>query len=152
MSTPLSERLSDDLKKALKSGDRERVSVIRMIMAAVKNKEIDKRAPLDDVEIQKVLLSIVRQRKDSIEQFSKGGRQDLVDKEARELSIVQSYLPEQLTEQEIKEIISRVIEETGAQDMKDMGRVMKGVMEKTKGLADGKAVSQLVRERLSGGG
>jgi uncharacterized protein YqeY len=146
----LSERLSDDLKKALKAGEKDTLSVIRMIKAAVKNKEIEKGAPLSDGEFYGVLVSLVRQRKDSIEQFSKGGRDDLVEKERRELSIVQSYLPHQLTEEELKEIIKDAIKETGASSQKDMGNVMKVIMPKIKGQVDGKVVSELVKKALSG--
>jgi hypothetical protein len=145
----ISERLSDDFKKALKSGDRELVSVIRMIKAAVKNKEIEKGRTLNDDEICAVLMSFVRQRKESIDHFLKGGRQDLVEKERRELSIIQSYLPPQLTEEEIKEMIKEAIDETGASSLKDIGKVMKVIMSKAKGQVDGKVVSEYVKRELS---
>lgn len=147
----ISERLSDDLKKALKAGDRETLSVIRMIKAAVKNREIDKGAALTDDDFNGVLMSLVRQRKESIEQFSKGGRQDLVEKETRELSVLQSYLPQQLSEEELKAVVKNAAEETGANDLKDMGRVMRLVMERVKGRADGRLVSELVKKVLSEG-
>lgn len=146
----LSEILSDDLKNALKTGQKDTLSVIRMIKAAVKNKEIEKGAALSDEEIHGVLMTLARQRKDSIEQFSKGNRQDLVEKEAGELSIVQSYLPEQLTEEEVEEIIKNAVTESNANGAKDMGKVMKAVMVKVKGRADGRLVSALVKETLSG--
>lgn len=146
----LSEILSDDLKNALKTGQKDTLSVIRMIKAAVKNKEIEKGAALSDEEIHGVLMTLARQRKDSIEQFSKGNRQDLVEKEAGELSIVQSYLPEQLTEEEVEEIIKNAVTESNANGAKDMGKVMKAVMVKVKGRADGRLVSALVKEMLSG--
>jgi len=144
----LSERLSEDLKKALKSRDKETLSVIRMIRAAVKNKEIEKKSSLGDEEINAVLMSLARQRKDSIEQFLKGNRHDLADKETRELSIIQSYLPQQLTEEELKKIIKDVIEEVGASGPGDMGKVMKSIMTKVKGQVDGKLVSDLVKKAL----
>ncbi len=147
----LAEILSDDLKKALKTAQKDTLSVIRMVKAAVKNKEIEKGAALSDEEIHGVLMTLARQRKDSIEQFSKGNRQDLVEKEAGELSIIQSYLPEQLTEEEVKEIIRGTVKEIGVQGPQDMGKVMKSVMAKVKGQADGRLVSALVKETLSGG-
>ncbi len=146
----ISERLSDDLKKALKAGEKEALSAIRMIKAAIKNKEIEKGPPLGDEDINGVLASLARQRKESIEQFSKAGRQDLVEKETKELSIVQSYLPRQLTEEELREIIQDVIKETGAVGSKDMGKVIKSVMAKAKGQVDGKVVSELVKNLLGG--
>jgi len=148
MRMSLSERLSEDLKKALKSRDKETLSVIRMIRAAVKNKEIEKKSSLGDEEINAVLMSLARQRKDSIEQFLKGNRHDLADKETRELSIIQSYLPQQLTEEELKKIIKDVIEEVGASGPGDMGKVMKSIMTKVKGQVDGKLVSDLVKKAL----
>ncbi len=145
----LTEILSDDLKKALKTAQKDTLSVIRMIKAAVQNKEIEKGAALSDEEIHGVLMTLARQRKDSIEQFSKGNRQDLVEKEAGELSIIQSYLPEQLTEEEIKEIIRSMVKEIGVQGPQDMGKVMKSVMAKVKGQADGRLVSELVKKAIA---
>jgi len=145
----ISERLSEDLKKALKAGEKDTLSVIRMIKAAVKNKEIEKGGSLSDEEFYSVLMSLARQRKESIEQFSKGGRHDLAEKEERELSITQSYLPRQLTEGELEEVIKDAIKETGAGSQKDMGNVMKFIMSKIKGQVDGKLVSELVKKILS---
>jgi len=147
----LSERLSEDLKKTLKAGEKDALSVIRMIKAAVKNKEIEKGTPLGDEEINGVLLSLARQRKESIEQFSKANRQDLVEKETRELSIIKSYMPRQLTEEELKVIIEDAIKEIGAGSQKDTGKVMKFVMAKVKGQVDGKLVSELVKNLLADG-
>ncbi len=145
----LSERLSEDLKKALKTGEKDMLSVIRMVKAGVKNKEIEKGSALSDEEICGVLMSLARQGKDSIEQFSKGGRQDLAAKESRELSIIQSYLPQQLTEKELKGIIKDAVKEVGASGPRDMGEVMKSIMPKIKGQADGKLVSELVKKALA---
>jgi hypothetical protein len=145
----LSERLSEDLKKALKTGEKDTLSVIRMIKAGVKNKEIEKGRALSDEEICGVIMSLARQGKDSIEQFSKGGRQDLAAKESRELSIIQSYLPQQLAEEELKGIIKDAVKEVGASGPRDMGKVMKSIMPKIKGQADGKLVSELVKEALA---
>ena len=147
----LSERLSEDLKRTLKAGEKDALSVIRMIKAAVKNKEIEKGTPLGDEEINGVLLSLARQRKESIEQFSKANRQDLVEKETRELSIIKSYMPRQLTEEELKVIIEDAIKEIGAGSQKDTGKVMKFVMAKVKGQVDGKLVSELVKNLLADG-
>jgi hypothetical protein len=145
----LSERLSEDLKKALKTGEKDMLSVIRMVKAGVKNKEIEKGSALSDEEICGVLMSLARQGNDSIEQFSKGGRQDLAAKESRELSIIQSYLPQQLTEKELKGIIKDAVKEVGASGPRDMGKVMKSIMPKIKGQADGKLVSELVKKALA---
>ncbi|MEK6529092.1 MAG: GatB/YqeY domain-containing protein [Nitrospirota bacterium] len=146
----LAETLSEDLKKALKSGQKDVLSVIRMIKAAVKNKEIEKGSLLSDEEIHGVLMSLARQRKESVEQFSRGGRQDLAEKETRELAVVQSYLPKQLTEEEISKIIEATIKEIGANGPGDTGKVMKFVMTKVKGQADGKLVSELVKKAMTG--
>lgn len=147
----LAEILSDDLRKALKTAQKGTLSVIRMIKAAVKNKEIEKGAALSDEEIHGVLMTLARQRKDSIEQFSKGNRQDLVAKETDELSIIQSYLPKQISKEEVAEIIKDAVTESNADGPKDIGKVMKAVMAKVKGRADGRLVSALVKETLSGG-
>lgn len=144
----LSERLSDDLKSALKSGDKDRVSILRMVKAAIKNKEIEKGSAASEEEISALFRSFVKKAQESIEQFSKAGRTDLADKEKAELLVVQSYLPQQLGEDEIRSIITDAIRETGASGQKDMGRVMKAVMAKTKGQADGKLVNDLVKKAL----
>ncbi|MBI4698874.1 MAG: GatB/YqeY domain-containing protein [Nitrospirae bacterium] len=144
----VSERLSEDLKKAMKSGDKEALSVVRMVKASVKNKEIDKGAALSDDEISGVILTLVRQGKDSLEQFSKAGRQDLVLKEERELKVLQSYLPPQMPEEELTGIIKDAIAEVGSNSQKDMGRIMKVVLSKAKGRVDGKIVSEMVKKEL----
>jgi len=144
----LSEKLSDDYKEALKAGDKSRVSILRMIKAAVKNKEIEKGSSLSDDEIYAILRSFVKRAGESIEQFSKAGRADLAGKEKEELSIMQGYLPRQLGEDEITRLVKEVISETGASGLKDMGKVMKAVMAKTKGQVDGKLVNTIVKETL----
>lgn len=144
----LSEIISNDYKEALKSGDKDRVSILRMVKAAVKNREIEKRSPVSDDEIAAILRSYVKRAHESIEQFSKAGRSDLAEKEKKELAIIQGYLPQQIEEDEIRTIIKDAINETGAAGAKDMGKVMKAVMSKTKGLADGKLVNNLVKEML----
>ncbi len=144
----LSEKLSEDLKTALKAGDKDTVSVIRMVRALIKNREIDKKAPLGDEEIYTVFSSMIRQRKESIEQFSKGGREDLVRQETRELAIVQSYMPPQISEDELKVMVSDAVAEAGAAGIKDMGRVMKLITPKVKGQVDGRLLSELVKQAL----
>ncbi len=141
-------KIEDDLKKAMKSGDKNRVSVLRMIKSAIKNREIEKRDSLTDEETQAVLMSFAKKSKESVEQFSKAGRTDLAEKEKAELTVVQQYLPGQLDEERVRKIISDTIGETGAAGIKDMGKVMKTVMAKIKGQADGRLVNNIVREML----
>ena len=145
----LDERLVDEMKESMKSGDKVRLSTIRMIRTAVKNKEIELRKKPDDEEILRVIQGMVRKSEESIEQFRMGGRMDLVEKETREIEILKSYLPQSLGREEILKVIDQTIEETQATSMKDLGKVMKSVMPKLTGKADGKLVNQLVKERLS---
>ncbi len=147
----LKERLKEDMKAALKAKDKEKLSVIRMLQALIKNAEIDKRGELTDEEIVSLLMKYAKQRRESIELYEKGGRQDLVEKEKRELQIVESYLPKQMSEEEIRELVKKVIEEVGATSLKDMGKVMQAVMPKVKGRADGSLVNKIVRELLAQG-
>ena len=147
----LKERLKEDMKAALKAKDKEKLSVIRMLQALIKNAEIDKRGELTDEEIVSLLMKYAKQRRESIELYEKGGRQDLVEKERRELQIVESYLPKQMSEEEIRELVKKVIEEVGATSPKDMGKVMQAVMPKVKGRADGSVVNKIVRELLAQG-
>lgn len=144
----LLERFDDDLKVALKASDSLKVSVLRMAKAALKNKQIDKGGDLSDEEIISVLYTLSKQRKESIEQFSKGGREDLAEKERQELAIIQSYMPEQLSPEELDRIIIEAIKESSAQGIKDMGKVMRLLMPRVKGAADGKVVNQRVKELL----
>ena len=144
----LSEKLSDDYKEALKAGDKSRVSILRMIKAAVKNREIEKGTSITDDEISSILRTFIKRANESIGQFSQAGRMDLAEKEKEELSIMQGYLPQQLGEDEIRRLVKEVIRETGASGMKDMGKVMKAVMAKTKGQVDGKLVNTIVKETL----
>ena len=143
------ERLDTELKAALKSGDKLKLSVVRMIKASLKNKEIDKTGELTNEEIISVLSSMVKQRRESIEQYSSAGRTDLAEQEKNELEIVQSYLPRQLSPQEIDSIILSAIKESKALSPGDIGMVMKLVSPQIKGVADGKMVNQRVRELLS---
>ena len=145
----MEERLVQEMKEAMKSNDKLRLSTIRMIRSTVKNKEIELRKPLDDGEIQKAIQGMVRKGEESVEQFKLGGRMDLVDKESKEVEILKSFLPQALTREEILRIIDETIEETQSTSPKDIGKLMKAVMPKLQGKADGKLVNQLVKERLS---
>jgi uncharacterized protein YqeY len=156
----LKTKLMDDLKTSMKSGDKLRLSVIRMVQSTLKNKEIDDRVKpenpndkrtqdqKDDENVTGVLKTLVKQRKDSIEQFKAGGRQDLVDQETAELKILESYLPQQMGRDEVEKIVSEAVTASGASSAKDMGAVMKLVMAKTQGRADGKLISELVKAKL----
>lgn len=146
---PLKDRLSIDMKDAMRAQDKDRLSTIRMLLSAVKYKEIDLGKKLTDEEVVETITSQVKQRRDSIEQFAKAGRADLVEKEEAELRMLQGYLPEQLTPGEIDAEIEKAVNEAGASGMKDLGKVMKLLMPKVSGRADGKLVSDKVRERLS---
>lgn len=144
----IKERISEDMKAAMKSGEKDKLAAIRMLHAAIRKKEIDDRADLDDAGVTKIISGLAKQRQDSIEQFKAGGRQDLVDKETAELKLLQAYLPEQMSQDELVKIVESAIAESGAKTQKEMGAVMKVLMPKVAGKADGKLVNQLVRERL----
>jgi uncharacterized protein YqeY len=144
----LRENIDADVKDALKSGAKDKLSTLRMLSAALKNKQIDKRRPLTEEEVIETVRSLIKQRKDSIEQFLKGGRQDLVDKESAEVTVLEGYLPQQLSREEIEAMVRDAIAQTGAQGAKDMGKVMKAVLAATGGRADGKLVSELVKHAL----
>ncbi len=147
---PLEEKVLNDYKEAMKAKDTLKSSVLSFLRAEMINTATaKKKAKLDDAEIIPVIKKQIKQRQDSIEQFTKGGRQDLADKETKELAILKSYLPPEMPEEEIKKIIEEAVASTGAQGLKDMGKVMKEVTAKVSGQADGKLVSDLVRLRLS---
>jgi uncharacterized protein YqeY len=145
----LEERLVEEMKQAMKSNDKLRLSTIRMIRSALKNKEIELRKKLEDEEVVKVIQVMVRKGEESVEQFQTGGRMDLVEKEKKEIEILKSFLPQPLSQEEILKIIDQSIQETQASSLKDIGKVMKSVMPKIGGKADGKLINQLVKERLS---
>jgi len=145
----LEERLIEEMKGAMKSGDKLRLSTIRMIRSALKNKEIEVRKKLEDEEVVKVIQAMVRKGEESVEQFQTGGRTDLVEKERKEIEILKSFLPQALSRDQMLEIIDQSIQETQASSLKDIGKVMKSVMPKIGGKADGKLINQLVKERLS---
>ena len=142
------EQIDGDIKAAMKSGAKDKVSALRMLSAALKNKQIDKRAPLLDSEVLDTVRSLIKQRKDSIEQFTKGGRQDLVDKETAEVSVLEVYLPRQLGREEVEKLVREAIAQTSAQGAKDMGKVMKALVPLIAGRADNKLVSELVKSSL----
>ncbi len=144
----LREKINADIKDALKSGAKDKVSALRMLSAALKNKEIDKRRPLTDEEVVETIRTLIKQRKDSIEQFTKGGRQDLVDKETAEVALLEVYLPQQLTREELEAMVRDAVAQTGAQGARDMGKVMKALVPMAAGRADGKLLSELVKIAL----
>lgn len=145
----IKERMSEALKSAMKSGDKATVSALRMLHSAIRKKEIDDRVDLDDAGVIKILSAMAKQRQDSIEQFKAGGRQDLVEKEEAELKLIQSYLPAQMSREELLKLVEETIQEAQAKTEKDMGAVMKLLLPKVAGKADGKTVNQLVREKLA---
>ncbi|HEU4625963.1 MAG TPA: GatB/YqeY domain-containing protein [Steroidobacteraceae bacterium] len=144
----LKERITDDMKTAMRAGDKDRLAVVRLILAAIKQREVDERVTLDDAQVLAVLEKMAKQRKESIAQFESGGRADLVAKENAELAVVQSYLPAQLSEAELDAIIAEAIAATGATSVKDMGKVMGIVKSKAAGRADMGAVGARVKQKL----
>jgi uncharacterized protein YqeY len=145
----LEEKLVEEMKQAMKSNDKLRLSTIRMIRSALKNKEIELRKKLEDEEVIKVIQVMVRKGEESVEQFQAGGRVDLVEKEKKEIEILKSFLPQPLSQEELLKIIDQSIQEIQASSPKDIGKVMKSIMPKIGGKADGKLINQLVKERLS---
>ena len=145
----LKKKIDEDIKKALKSKDSLRLGVLRMLKSEIRYKEIDTRSELSDEEVISVLSSSIKRRKDSIEQFERGGRDDLVSQEKAELEVILGYMPEQLNEEKLSGIISQAIKEVNASGPSDLGKVMKLIMPQVKGKADGKLVNQLVSSQLS---
>jgi len=145
----LKDRLTEDLKVAMKSKDQLRMDVIRMMKAAMTNKEIELKKELDDVEISRVMTVMVKQRREAADQYQKGHRSDLAEKEMKEIAIIETYLPKALSNEELTEMVDAVIRELGSVTIKDMGAVMKSVMGRLAGRpVDGKELSDLVRARL----
>lgn len=145
----LRDRLTEDLKLAMKARDQLRMDVIRMIKAAVLNKEVEMKKDLDDAEMSRIMTTMIKQRKESVEQYEKGQRAELAAKERQEISIIEAYLPKALSPEELDRTVDAVIHETGAASAKDMGAVMKTVMARLAGQpVDGKQVSDLVRSKL----
>lgn len=147
----LIDRISQDMTEAMRARDQARLSPLRMAKAALMNAEVAKGRALEETEMQQVLASLIKQRRDSIEQFTSGGRQDLVEKETAEIAVLERYAPPSATAAEIEQAVDAAIKETGAAGPKDMGRVMKAVMNTLAGKsADGKVVNELVRKKLAG--
>jgi uncharacterized protein len=149
----LIERIQNDITAAMKARDEQRLSALRMVKAALKNREIEKMSPLDDKESQAVLATLIKQRKDSVEQFTKGGRQEMADKEAAEIVLIETYLPQAASEAEVVAGVKVVIGEMSPVTMKDMGAVMKNAMARFNGAGmrvDGKMVSDVVKQELQG--
>jgi uncharacterized protein YqeY len=149
----IGEQVQRDMVEAMRSRDELRLSTLRMVKSALKNKEIEKRGPLDDKEAQQVLSTLIKQRRDSIEQFQKGGRQELADKEAAEIKLIEAYLPQAMGEEEITAAVKAAIAEIGTPTLKDMGTVMKNSMARlqaTGARVEGKTVSDIVKKQLGG--
>ena len=144
----LMEKLTADMKEAMKHGEKERLSVIRLVRGAVRQAEIDGKKTLSDDEIIGVITKEVKMRRDSIEEFERGNRADLVEKTQAEIAILMPYLPEQLSADEVRRIVEAAVSEVGATTAKDMGKVMGGLMPRVKGRADGKLVNEIVRSLL----
>jgi uncharacterized protein YqeY len=149
----ISDQIQKDIVDAMRGREELRLSTLRMVKAALTHKEKDKRAPLDDKEAQQILSTLIKQRRDSIEAFTKGGRQELADKEAAEIKLIENYLPKAMGEEQIAEVVKATIAEMGSPTLKDMGTVMKNVMAKlqaTGARVEGKTVSELVKKDLGG--
>ncbi|MEE8538280.1 MAG: GatB/YqeY domain-containing protein [Woeseiaceae bacterium] len=144
----LKAQISEDMKSTMKAGDKDRLKVLRLMRAAIQQIEVDKRIELDDSAVLGVLDKMVKQRRDSITQFKNGGREDLADIELAEIAVLETYLPEQLGEAELDKIIDRAIQDSGAESIRDMGKVMGQIKAKAAGRADMGAVSAKVKERL----
>jgi uncharacterized protein YqeY len=145
----LKARIQEDVKAAMRARERERLAALRLVSAAIKQKEVDGRVELDDAQVLAVLDKMLKQRRESIEQYQAAGRADLAEKEQFELDLIQSYLPEPLGEDELAELIHATIDELGASSLRDMGPVMNALRERVQGRADMKAVSEAVRARLA---
>ena len=141
-------KITDDMKSAMKAGEKDRLKAVRLILAAIKQIEVDQRIELDDAAVLAVLDKMVKQRRDSVEQFQKGGRDDLVDIELAEIAVIETYLPEQLSNEELDTLIDDVISATGAESIRDMGKVMGQIKSKAAGRADMGAVGAKVKARL----
>jgi uncharacterized protein len=146
----LKERITEDMKAAMRSGEKERLGVIRMITSGIKQREVDERITLDDAQVLSVLEKMIKQRKESIVQFQAGNRQDLVDKETAEITLLQSYMPAQLSGAEIDTLIGEAVTATAAASIKDMGKVMAIIKAKAQGRADMAAVGAKIKAKLGG--
>jgi uncharacterized protein len=146
----LKERIQDDMKAAMRAGERERLGTIRMILAGIKQREVDERIQLDDAQVISVLEKMIKSRKESLVHFQAGGRQDLIDKETAEINLIQPYLPAQPSDAEIDALIAEAIAATGASSVKDMGKAMGLIKSKAQGKADMAVVGAKLKAKLSG--
>ena len=147
---PLKERITEDMKAAMRSGEKERLGLIRMITSAIKQREVDERITLDDTQVLSVLEKMIKQRKESLVQFKAGNRQDLVDKESAEITLLQGYMPSALSGAEIDALIGEAVAASGAASIKDMGKVMAIIKAKAAGRADMAAVGAKIKAKLGG--
>ncbi len=145
----LKDTINNDVKTAMKAHDAARVSTLRMVVSEIKKREIDSRKPLEEAEVIRLLGTMIKQRHDSIDAFTKGNRPDLVDKEKAEVALLTAYLPEQLDRAEVEKAVAEAIQESGATGPSDIGKVMKAALVKTGGRADGKLVNEIARAKLS---
>ena len=144
----LYKKIQSDMYTAMKDGEKEKASTLRTVLAKLKDKQIDTREPLSEKDEIKVLQTLVKQRKESIDLYQKGGRSELAEAESFELEIINTYLPEMMNEDDVRKLIEEIIEETGAQSMADLGKVMPQIMKQGKGLIDGKTAQRIVSEML----
>ena len=145
----LLEEITADMKKAMKNKQKDKMKVLRLLRSDLKTAKIDKKGEFTEEDALSVITKAAKNRKESIESYKKGGRDDLVEEEQKELEVIEKYLPEQMTDDEIKELVDEVIDETGASSMQDMGKVMGTIMPKVKGKADGSKVQAIVRSKLA---
>jgi len=149
MAAELFNKLQEEMKAAMKSGDKDKLSTIRMLISEIKKVQIDSKKELTDEEIISILQRYIKQRKEAYTQYEQAGRKDLAEKELKEIEIVQQFLPPPLLEEELIKIVEETIQEIGASSIKDMGKVVKAVMDKVKGRAEGSLISKIVKEKLS---
>ncbi len=145
----LKAQLQNDMKSAMKAGDPVKLGALRMLIAEIKKKEIDKRSPLEEAEIQKTISSMLKQRNDSVDAFVKGGREDLAAKEREEAEVLKVYLPQMMSQAEVEALVTAAIQESGAVSPNDIGKVMKVALAKSQGKADGKMVNEIARTKLT---
>jgi uncharacterized protein YqeY len=150
MAMALKEQITQDMKDSMKSGAKERLAVIRLILAALKQKEVDERIVLDDAQVLAILEKMLKQRRESVAQFTQGNRKDLADKEEAEIKIIQAYMPAQLSDAELEQMVAAAVAESGAASVKDMGKVMGILKPKVAGKADMSAVSAKIKAKLGG--
>ena len=149
MAAELFNKLQEEMKAAMKSGDKDKLSTLRMLISEIKKVQIDSKKELTDEEVISILQKYIKQRKEACTQYEQAGRKDLAEKELKEIEIVQQFLPPPLSEEELIKIVEETIQEVGASSIKDMGKVVKAVMDKVKGRAEGSLISKIVKEKLS---